>query len=193
MRVGHLCSNRGNSAITEYALSSARALQAQGFETYFTPLAASPAADRAKAEGLEVRSLSGFSLTDTPAFLRLTRAIKPHLILTYGGPETILSKWQMLAIAPATVVRFRGKDVTARRLARVRHRLAHSHVPVILAPSVYLARRLRPLAAGQLVIPVTLGRDENLYIRREALADEPPEIVVLGRLDPVKGHAHAFH
>jgi glycosyltransferase involved in cell wall biosynthesis len=72
-----------------------------------------------------------------------------------------------------------------------RHQLAHSHVETLLAPSEGLAAALRQVAPDRPVVAVPLGIDTGRFRRKAPPAWPParPEIVVLGRLDPVKGHA----
>ena len=62
---------------------------------------------------------------------------------------------------------------------------------MILTPGRWLAEEVAPLCPGRPVRFVRLGCDTALWrpARRRWRLPERPEIVVLGRLDPVKGHA----
>jgi glycosyltransferase involved in cell wall biosynthesis len=89
-------------------------------------------------------------------------------------------------------VRFRGQDVEPGALAGLKHQLAHAHVDLLLAPSRGLAAKLRQLDTQRPVVAVTLGCDAARYAPVAAAAPARPEILLLGRLDPVKGHERAL-
>jgi glycosyltransferase involved in cell wall biosynthesis len=191
VRVWHLCSNRWNSAVTEYALSAARALALAGHPGVFTPLAASPAEARAR-EHLETRPVANFGALDLRELTALARELRPDLILTYGGPETFLSKL-LRRQTGARVVRFRGQAVGAGGpLGAARSRLQHAHVDLVLTPSESLAKEARRIESVR-VESVPLGLDASSFARSapapRSVGAGRPELVVLGRLDPVKGHA----
>ena len=185
LTVWHLSSNRWNSAITEYALSAARALMLAGHRSVFTPLAGSPAEARAERY-LETRAVPRFTVAELGKLRTMAREIRPDVIMTYGGPETFLSK-----ALPGAVVRFRGQALDAGGFASgARQRFAHAHAALLLAPSEALAAQLTALAPEQAAVCVPLGCDTQVFTRVPAASlGERPELVVLGRLDPVKGHA----
>jgi hypothetical protein len=91
-RVWHLISNRWYSAISEYALRSAIALDQIGCESLLSPLAHSPLHKKALDAGLAVDPTGSFA--PTPNSLRwLYRSLSrfnPDLIICYGGPESFL-------------------------------------------------------------------------------------------------------
>ncbi len=124
-------------------------------------------------------------------FLTLLDELKPEVIVTYGGPEMMFTKI-LKAKSEASVWRFRGQELEATGFAfSARHRWAHAHVDRILTPSVRLADELERADAGAPVMPVVLGLDTKKFARPAGLTTRP-EIVILGRFDPVKGHAAAF-
>src|SRR5690606_765274 len=65
-RCWHLISNRWNSAITEYALNAARALSLKGADNLFSPLAGSPAEERAREYDLRVATFARFDPMSVP-------------------------------------------------------------------------------------------------------------------------------
>lgn len=184
MKVWHLSSNRWNSAITEYALSAARSLAMQGATTLFSPLAGSPAERRARDAGLEVEPLNEFGVGAAHEARRIGAKFAPDHIVVYGGQESFLSRF---LAAKGKKVRFRGHEVPGGALGRVRMKMALAPFDRVIAPSVFVAEALR----NARVHVVPLGCDEARYRRRDdfLLPAKRPEVVVLGRLDPVKGHA----
>lgn len=188
-RIWHLSSNRWNSAITEYALSAARSLTLQGHACTFTPLKGSPAEERARRH-LDTRPLRRFTLGGLGELRSLARRIRPDAVIAYGGPETFLTRFLEPAFRPVMVA-FRGRALETHRLAfRLRHRLARSHVNLILTPARWLAEEVAPICPGRPVRCVPLGCDTRHWQPVfPAMPPARPEIVMLGRLDPVKGHA----
>lgn len=193
LKIWHLSSNRWNSAITEYALSASRSLAMQGMTTVFTPLAGSAGESRAVAAGLATRSVGQFGFMGRSALAAMAREIAPHVVMTYGGPETALARLLPFPRAPL-FVRFRGQALESTgKVAAWKHRLGHRHVGLLLTPSDGLARAVSALDPGRPAICVPLGCDAERYQRTDELNPrERPEVVLLGRLDPVKGHEVAF-
>lgn len=191
MRIWHLLSNRWNSAITEYALSSARALKQLGHETIFSPIIESPADERSRAYDLDTRSFETFSLRDIPFFLQLLADSKPDLIMTYGGPETAMTKAAAFA-KKVHVIRFRGQEVPEESMIfRLKQRWAHSHIQQLLAPSEDMAKQLRAYESVKPVECVVLGCDEQQFRFDPAVYAQKaarPYALIFGRLDPIKGH-----
>ncbi len=183
----HLCSNRWNSAVTEYAISTARALRLLGYHSVFTALKNSPAAKRAVATGLEVVTIEAFDWRHLTALRSIAKKLQPALIFLNGGPETTLS--QFLSITPACkLVRIRGVDFDESLSFQIKHRLAHRHVHQIVVPGQALATKLGT-AIGRRVTPITLGCDAKVYAPDAiAISGSRPVLLTLGRLDPVKGH-----
>jgi glycosyltransferase involved in cell wall biosynthesis len=190
--VWHLLSNRWNSAITEYALSAARAFEIIGYHSVFTPLEGSPADERARRYNLDTRALPHFGLSSLLGAVQLRRQVKPALVMTYGGPETVLA--QLLG-SEAKLVRFRGQDADLNdRFFEVKQHFAHRNVDKIITPSAALAAKLAKVLPDKTPTVVPLGCDRNVFHPTGDWMTKPekPEIVVLGRLDPVKGHETFF-
>jgi glycosyltransferase involved in cell wall biosynthesis len=146
----------------------------------FFPLEGSPAAERAKGYGLDTTPLPSFGLA---ALARLKG--KPDRLIAYGGPETLLiktfrgEKW-----------RFRGQEVERGLIGDAKQRIGLAGIDAVIAPSVALAQQLDGLVPPARLKVVPLGIDTEAYRRvGPAPAGERPQVVVLGRLDPVKGHA----
>ncbi len=199
-RLWHISSNRWNSAITEYALSSARSLAKRGFKSTFSPLKGSPAEKRAQEYGLDTRSISSFSITKWKALKGLAQDIRPDIIFTYGGPETSLA--QLLSMTSqnkkAVIVRFRGQDVDSSPfLSKWRFGWSHRIVDLVISPSPTLTKKIEQTFLKCPVKTVVLGCDESVFSPAHTkaplnLSINRPDIIILGRLDPVKGHENAI-
>ncbi len=190
--VWHLISNRWNSAITEYALSSARSLKERGWETCFSPLLNSPAEERSLAHGLDTRPFSSFSVQGLMRFRRLFKEINPDVIITYGGPETSLLRI-LGNRGNVKKFRFRGQEREESALFKLRYKVNSSHLDGIISPSVSRANFFKTLSDIS-VQCVTLGCDTGKVHRVPPTGTraEFMEMVLLGRFDPVKGHEKFF-
>lgn len=188
-RVWHLCSNRWNSAVTEYCLSAARSLQGSGWETLLTALEDKYCHKRAQSYGIPVSAVGSFKLASLLELRKIYKSFKPDVIMVYGGQETFLSKF----FKGAKVIRFRGLDRDVQQPAKgLSYRLSQGHLAGLLAPSQTLAdvyKDIEPKLAA-----VNLGVDgEKFSFQKEALKGQSrPTLTILGRLDPVKGHGAFF-
>ncbi len=185
--VWHLCSNRWNSAITEYALRSTEALARRGWSSSISALAGSPCETRAKELGL-----AGPSYTFSPAELldlkRRARVIKPNFIITYGGPETFLARF-----LGCPVVRFRGQDSDmAKPLSGLQLWGSLGFTRAILTPAATLRQRFQEALPKKRIESITLGLDTSVFRYQETTPPDRPKLLIVGRFDPVKGHARFF-
>ena len=188
----HILSNRWNSAITEYALSAARALQAKGWQVIFSPLEGSPAQARAKKYGIEVLPFSSFSPRQWVNFRNATKSIDPDLICVYGGQETFL----LNGTSPHSInFRLRARaDEINKRFGLVRGVAAHFPINGVITPSLkykayYNATSKLPVECVPLGVSTRdFSFDEVIYKpHRDKLT-----LTLLGRFDPVKGHKRVF-
>jgi glycosyltransferase involved in cell wall biosynthesis len=185
-----LCSNRWNSAITEYALSTARALRLSGWTVFYSALAESPGERRARSYDLPGDSFVNFGMGESLKLRRLKKSIQPDAVLLFGGPETFLARF-----LPGTLrIRFRGqdKDVTDP-LPPIKTRLNMQHCVAMLVPAMILQDRFQNII-WQPVRSITLGVDTGRFnFHPEAFAVERrPTLRIVGRLDPIKGHQAFF-
>ncbi len=185
-----LCSNRWNSAITEYALSTARALRLKGWTVFFSGLMDSPGERRARSYDLPGDSFVSFGLSEVRKLRRIKKSIKPDAILLFGGPETFLARFM-----PGTLrIRFRGQDKDATDpLPPIKTRLNMQHCVAMLVPAKLLQDRFQDII-WQPVWSVTLGIDTGRFFFHPAAfaAVRRPTLRILGRLDPIKGHQSFF-
>ncbi len=191
----HFLSNRWNSAITEYAVSCARATELLGSDVHFFPLQGSPAEKRL-AGLLPLSGITHFGLSSLPKLMRVARDARPDVIFTYGGPETVIAGIIGRAVG-SKVVRFRGEAMRSQsRVYALRQRLAMNTVDLVFAPSERLAGELKSLGTRTPVELVTLGCDTSRFKRPASLSltkESRPKLVIFGRLDPIKGHSSMIH
>ncbi|MGE0171670.1 MAG: glycosyltransferase [Oligoflexales bacterium] len=188
----HVVSNRWNSAITEYALSTARSMQMQGWDCRFLALQGSPCESRAKDYGFSVKSFAKFSLTSYPQISTPYSSELPSALITYGGPETTLANL-VIDKTKTRFLRFRGDDrKKSGTFARLLYKLSTSKVDVVLVPNNGL--KLFYQEQGNVPVEkVTLGCDAARYAFRPASEFKlRNEMMIVGRLDPVKGHRKFF-
>ncbi len=162
-----------------------------GFGVTFTAREDSPAAVRAAAAGIAVTTVAQFSWRDLSALRAMRMRLQPQLIFLYGGAETTLSQF-LGAGHDCKFIRVRGLDFADDWLFRLKHKLAHRHIDQIVAPGEELATRLGK-AIGRRVSPIILGCDTSIFAPTAAGArSNRPTAMILGRFDPVKGHARLF-
>lgn len=183
-------SNRWNSAVTEYALSMAVALHEAGHKVLFSPLKDSPAESRAKQTTLPIAALRGFGLANLAEFWKAYFRSKPDHVFLLGGPETFLAKF-------IGAKKFRVWAEAAREphlVGSIKGRISFSHLDGFIVPAQYLQAQLQQYT-NKPVHHVTLGLDSQRFFRTETMGgflQKRPQIIILGRLDPVKGHERAL-
>ena len=183
--VWHLLSNRWNSAITEYALSSACAFETAGVHSVFSPLTGSPAEKRAREKGLETIPVESFSLPAFPRLNRLVNEIAPHKVFLYGGPETFLARF----LHRKGLIRFYGQELNSAVYGiPYLFEMSTSHLDTLLVPNQIIFNRLKSLAPRRTLKKITLG----LEVPKLRSQERNNDIVIVGRLDPVKGHERAI-
>ncbi len=183
--VWHLLSNRWNSAITEYALSAARALQTVGHHSIFTALEGSPGERRAQSMGLQVESIPGFAFNQLWKLRCKAKEIRPDCIIHYGGPETFIGK----LLPVRRQVRFFGQDLRSSIFDGSGFFSAYSHIERFIVPNSNLEKSVQKIAQKKPVKRILLGLDiPELKIDKSETKSH--DLMILGRLDPVKGHAN---
>ena len=189
MKIWHLISNRWNSAISEYALSASRALREVGADTLVTSLQGSPIESRFHSHEFNLESVPHFGPSMYPKIFSLAKKFDPNIILTYGGPETTAAIFGKFG---RRLIRFYGQSANGQNFAKsVLGKVGHLHVDDVLAPSRFVSEPLRQ-TIGPNVHVVGLGCDANVFKWVDSNRAHRPEILIFGRLDPVKGHREFF-
>lgn len=199
VKIHVVCSNRWNSAITEYALSLCQALKDE-FDVVFTPLRSSPAEKRALAMGLHVMPMDDFKPTEFDRFRYLCERVKAEITITCGGKESALLSLRKKR-SSETWLRFRGDAFAGSYLKRKLFGLSLKKFDALLLPSQKLKEEALGLGIKN-AYHATIGLDVSRYtfmdsdeaeqvVRSEFpyLRSEDRHLLVFGRLDPVKGHS----
>jgi glycosyltransferase involved in cell wall biosynthesis len=186
-RIVHLCSNRWNSAITEYCLRLAQALSHNAYDNLILCLDQGFLFQRAHKLGLEVQGVENFEITQILKVRRLVAEFKPDVLICYGGKESFLAKF----LSVKKKIRFIGDG--RHQSSFLKHWLASLSLRTfehILYPSSYLKDLLNHKRACS-VIPI--GSDEQTFHYSPQISKAiRPEVLLVGRLDPVKGHKDAL-
>lgn len=192
--IWHVSSNRWNSAVTEYALSSAVAMQTLGWEVYFSPLHNSLAEKRSCQYNLKGPSFKSFSFLAIPYFLKAYKEIKPDIVFVYGGRETTLSRFLP---KKSKVVRFRGSDQDMfRKYNSLLYKISEGDIKAIVCPSSNLTRRFKELSSCPVyTVPIGLSTkifsfSQEVFARKRTV--NRPTVRIIGRFDPIKGHREFF-
>ncbi len=185
MKIWHLISNRWNSAISEYAISAARATMAMGADIVVTPLAGSPVEQRILALGMKSGSIEHFGPAKIPQLSAAARKINPDMIITYGGPETTAAHFFK---GRSRLIRFYGYQVgDFGPMASLAKKMGHLRVDQMITPADIITKALEAVMSCP-VNTVVLGCDENLFKPIDLIREDRPSLMIFGRLDPVKGH-----
>ena len=170
-RVLVVSSNRWNSAITEYAISIIKSLQKQDVKVLFVVLKSSAAEARVSRDGIAFESLESFYISGLFRLRRLIAEFKPTVLVTCHGPETMLA---LLLKSNQRLVRFKGD----KRPLKWRR-----GIDAFLVPN----KKIQGYTGNSYCVPLGLERTFS-----EPIAANKPVVMVLGRLDPVKGHLLAL-
>lgn len=185
MKVWHLVSNRWNSAISEYALSAAKATRLLGAENIITCLVDSPIEGRFKTSGFEIKPTESFGPGRYSRLSSICKQFIPDIIFTYGGPETTAA---IFFKGKAKLIRFHGyKSDPSNAIQVATRKLGHMHVDQVITPSHAIASGLADFVSCPIDV-VTLGVDASLYQFKDLSRAPRPELLIFGRIDPVKGH-----
>ena len=185
MRVWHLLSNRWNSAITEYAVSAVIANLQSGHEVFVSVLENSPAHVRMLATKAQVFPTESFGPGKYAALVGLSKQINAEAIVTHGGPETTAAHFFKGA---SRLIRVYGYNATDKGpFSALAQYMGHTRVDHLIAPSEIVAKGLRAIK-GDRVSVVTLGCDDKRYYMDGTPGESDRDLVIFGRLDPVKGH-----
>ena len=183
-----ISSNRWNSAITEYLVSSAIALTQLGFKVVIVARDSSAAMQRLEKLDFEIRRLRNFGFT---AFFKLSHVIKstnPQLVMTFGGSETTLVNFMNLK--DTQKIRFRGQNFHDSVKFWFSSRISHFNFDAFVAPAQWLANKLKA-STGHDYCAIDLGMDEDKF-KFTVVNRSKVTLTLLARFDPVKGHRKFF-
>ena len=172
MKVLHLVSNRWNSAICEYALSTVRACKVLNYENFIVGITNSPFLNKARELSDLNEEFADFSPKRFFQLKKIIQKFKPDLIFSNGGPEEFIAHFAK----PKSVkhFRFRGNF----RLTPVLLPLAQTFYPSFFAKEK--AKIDGPI--------IPLGTNEKKFNFANYNKIEVPSLLIFGRFDPIKGH-----
>lgn len=192
--VWHICSNRWNSAITEYCLSAAKSINfIQGYNSVVTCLENSPLEKRCKQSEIRSKTVRDFSLVRILRLRQIKNELKPDAIIFYGGSESFLGNFLGLG-SSAQRYRFRGQDKDFTDSSKLSYKIklkSQKKIDGIICPSEILRKKIESLVPSIPVeaIPLGLNTDQFYFLNKNyAEASRAPVLLILGRLDPIKGH-----
>ena len=179
-------SNRWNSAITEYSLQLAHVLSKKYYVTY-TGKTGCPSTKAANSLGVHVLPMDNFNLTQFDFFKVYHQKIRPFFVITVMGQETAL-----LALVDKnkheTRIRFKGDNLATGLFRKVGFWFSHRSFDAFIAPSQLIEKQLRS-QTKKMIYPIDLPRDGDIFkFNPDSLDDSSRNILIFGRLDPVKGH-----
>lgn len=211
-RIHVVCSNRWNSAITEYSLSLAQALS-KNYDVVFTPQRGSPAEKRALKAQLKVMPLESFRFSEQDRFRYLSNTIKPHFTFTFGGQESLLLSFKKKDKHECWV-RVRGERYQKSRLSSKFFSLSHRKFDGFLTPCDLVKKDLLKVMPQKKIRTIALGlSSEKFYFfdggqtgsnssqKANSVQTGDQDLnnnknhknfMIFGRLDPVKGHENFF-
>jgi glycosyltransferase involved in cell wall biosynthesis len=180
MKILHILDEKWDSALTAYGLSAASALAARGHDVWVTARIGSFAESSALRRGLPYAPLRGFA-----SLRRFVGRKAFDVVNTHTGSSHVLGLSSVLGRRIA-LVRSQGDARTLRR--RWGQSLVYRRTDAVLAASRLLARPYEK------VYPDLKGRVMTVYpgVAVPSLHPEPAaplRVALVGRLDPVKGHA----
>ena len=185
LKIMHIVSNRWNSAICEYAVSSALAHKLLGHDVTCVGLGGAPYLKR--TQSMNTAAVKSFSPMGWSSLKAVFLKVKPDLVVTYGGPETTLASF---CPSPTYgIIRVRGNDVPrANSIDALFHELSHTKIKVLVTPSRKMAEDLKKISK----IPtefIQIGLDEASFVLSSTWTKQTtPELLIFGRFDPIKGH-----
>jgi glycosyltransferase involved in cell wall biosynthesis len=173
-----ICSNRWHSAITEYALCTHRALKERAIKVTTIIKKDSTAQHAADAAGVDFIAVDNFTVD----LWRVVRNLsKKHQLtfITFGGQESLT-----LRMLGHQFIRVCGDE--PRGLLRG---FGHGKSKLAIYPS-RVSRLSWLRSENQKSAVIAIGRDEQSFSYKNGSIT--PDIVIFGRLDPIKGHKKAI-
>ena len=183
-----LSSNRWNSAITEYLISTAHALQSRGWEIQVIVPQSHVVLSRLRKEKLPFVAWQSVSATALCDFLRIRASWHPIWAIGFGGPESWLL-WMIPKKYNLQVTRFFGYSFSAP-FSLTLHRKFFASFPSVLFPCEAL-RTACTWVEDSRKYQVTLGLSHKKFFPActEPSWQKAPTLLIFGRLDPIKGHS----
>ncbi len=183
-----ISSNRWNSAITEYMISTAHALQSRGWHVHILITQSPAVVNRCTREKLTFTSWGKISLASFRAYSQLIHAQDPCWIWAFGGPESWLL-WRTPTKPRRHLTRFFGYEFTPTSFSGLqRHFFSSFHSVVFPCDTLRTACTWAPEERKH-TVPLGLSTERFYPACTDSTWQKTPSLLIFGRLDPVKGHA----
>ena len=182
-KVWILNSVRWNSAISEYALNLTRSISSH-YDVTVSLLAGRDPARKAASFGIKTVDFENFSILNILKFKQLEQKIKPDIVICFNGPESFLSRFLPGYVK---VIRFKGRDDDVNRpLDGFLTKISNSFIDRFIFPCDLIASGSRLNSDSYKTI--YLGCDSEKFTPNVCDYPKRPTLLLLGRLDPIKGH-----
>ncbi|MDD9951076.1 MAG: glycosyltransferase [Zetaproteobacteria bacterium] len=187
-----LSSNRWYSAISAYCIEMSQGLQSQHVAHQVTLTCHSKALKVALQRNLPLtKTIVSFSVNKYYKLLRIYMMFYPRIAVSFGGPEATFLQFLSLII-PIQHIRFKGdwqKHTHLKNLAPFLSKLSTVGVKHIILPNQKIQQQLNQRKIlNTSIIPFGSSQIRKSFIPYAGQSD----LLIVGRLDPVKGHAHFF-
>lgn len=197
-RVWCLSSNRWFSAVSDYALSSALSLHQLGMDVTFTTIQGSPTDQRQVTASLKKLPVADFGFRSWGKIAEIGKKLNPDIVIVNDGKDAAaMSLLRKTLPSVRAVFRMRGQDFNkASWLEALRWRYLSMGIDGVIAPSKLVELKLQKMGLRQPIAHIPLGRDLSMYrvngSPHSAQGTMRPAVLLVGRLDPVKGHQRAI-
>lgn len=183
-----ISSNRWNSAITEYMISTAHALQSRGWHVHLLITQSPAVVNRCTREKLTFTSWDKISLASFRAYTQLLHAQNPDWILAFGGPESWLL-WRTPKKPQQYLTRFFGYEFTPTSFSGLQRRFFSSFHSVVFPCDTLRTACTWIAEERKHTVPLGLSTGRFFPACTDSAWQTSPSLLIFGRLDPVKGHA----
>ncbi len=169
-----------NSAISEYALNLSRSIK-DDYEVTLSLLEGKAPSQRASNFDITCINFESFSLINLAVFKRIEKAIDPDIVICFSGAESFLARFLS---KNRKLIRFKGRDDDVGKA--IDGGFANRYIDHFLFPCELIASA--SLLVNSRFTKIFLGCDDKKFEPKENKIQDRPSLLILGRLDPVKGH-----
>lgn len=136
--------------------------------------------------------MTDFKITSLGFAQKIYREFNPDITVCFGGPESVIANLIERSFGKRNIIRFRGHALNEGALSRFRERLSVKFSRGIVVPGRAIELSIRAINPKKRVEMIALGCDQNIFKITRSQLNENRDLLVVGRLDPVKGHERSF-
>ncbi len=171
---------RWNSAISEYALNLSRSIK-DDYEVTLSLLKGKAPSHRASDFNIRCINFDDFSIINLADFKRIEKSIDPDIVICFSGAESFLARFLS---KNRKLIRFKGRDDDVGKA--IGGGFANRYIDQFLFPCDLIAST--STLANSRFKKILLGCDDKKFEPQKSRNKDRPIILILGRLDPIKGH-----